>query len=137
MIKTEYLDDSDLSTQNSKHKHWQVVAMLIIVAICLAGLASFIEIKFNASKVSTLAPKNNTNGLNLLLPSSPNNSLKVSNSQPSTTQSPTNSTSLGSSSYNLQDNTPTSNNSQPTISSLQSTDTAQNTGQSINPNLPY
>jgi len=138
MIKTEYSDDSDQYSQDSKPKSWQVITTFIVVGICLVGLASFIVIKVNSSKDGTLAPKNNKNDLNLVLPSSPGSSLKVSNPNPSsTTQSPASSTSLGSSSYNLQDNSPTSNNNQPSASSLQSTDSAQNTGQSINPNLPY
>jgi len=138
MIKTEYLDDSDLYSQDSKPKPWQVIATFIVVGICLVGLASFIMIKINSSKVGTLAPKNNKNDLNLVLPGPPGSSLKISpSSQSSTTQSPASSTSLGSSSYNLQDNSPASNNNQPITSSLQSTDNAQNTGQSINPNLPY
>jgi len=134
MIKTEYDDNLEDYSQESPIKRWQLFSF-IIGLLCIIGLIGWLSIRL-AQKPKTLAPVSN-NVSTLPLSTSTNGALQVTNGNSSTTnQSSTSSSSLGSSAYNLQNNSATGNSNQAIINNLQSTSTAQ-TGQSINPNLPY
>lgn len=136
MIKTEYSDDME-DNQVSSIKTWQVVS-LTVAALLVVGIISFLVIRMNA-RPGLLAPNTSSKNVSAipLATSSSGSLIPVNSNQSSTNQSSANNSNLSSSSINLQDNLPAGNSSQPATNSLQSTNTAQNTGQTINPNLPY
>jgi hypothetical protein len=129
MIKTEYKDNPE-ENRTLSNKRWPIFN-LIIIMLCLIGIVSFVLIKTDHQQ-GRLAPASKK------ATAASTSSLTITNAnQANTTQASSNSYSLRPSAVNLQNNMPAGNGSQTTSNRLQSTNSTQSTGQSINPNLPY
>ncbi len=145
MIKTE-IDNNEDTTNNKSTADYpdelttkRYITITIIASVCVLAVASFLFASLSGNGNSKKARGSNLgNNLPALpLASSSNKTLNARNSSKNSAgQSASNVSGLSSSSIDLQNNLP-SNPNQPKTNSLQSANQAQNTGQTINNNLPY
>ena len=144
MIKTE-IDNEEDNQENAtadysdKLPTKQYITLTIIASVCILAVASYLfaslSVGNNLTKIKGSNLSNNLPALPFANSSSRYLSTRSANKD-SSNQSASSVSGLSSSGINLQNNLPTNPN-QPKTNSLQTTSQSQNTGQTVNNNLPY
>ncbi len=129
MIKSEINDDKqdDNETIPLEASYSYLLLSSVVVAAILVVISFAV---FFSQNSSTSAPRSNSSKYKDV------QALPLGTNQSSDKQASTNTSNLGAGYTGLQ-NVPQNNNITPISNNIQSTGQAQNTGQFINPNLPY